>query len=362
MSAVYPFSLPWPSVGYVVLYVATLLLHAVFMSYVLAGVLTVAIAKVRGLLRGTKAGPITTVLIDWLPFALSAAITAGIAPLLFVQILYQEAFYTANLLLFHRWMAILPVLIVAFYLLYVLKAKSVAPRLSAAVAVAIAGAIMFVGWSWVENHLLSLDRAAWVDHYAKGSMVYGDPSVFARFGFWVLAAIPTSAHLLLRQLKAGASGVDASAAAGHARVLAPAAALSLLGVVALASPILQGRWALFQPPTTEVSGAIQLWLAVGAVGALLQLVTWVFAWRGAGGSPWGLRLGSVGLIAFWWGILSAREAVRAATLGSAEALARHSRVATTSGLVVFLVFALIAVGAVVWIARQVRAGLARDSA
>ena len=51
----------------------------------------------------------------------SAAITAGVAPLLFLQILYQREFYTANLLLFNRWMAILPVLIVGFYSLYLIK-------------------------------------------------------------------------------------------------------------------------------------------------------------------------------------------------------------------------------------------------
>ena len=49
-----------------------------------------------------KSDPLAAPLRDWLPFVLSAAITAGIAPLLFVQILYQRAFYTANLLLFNR--------------------------------------------------------------------------------------------------------------------------------------------------------------------------------------------------------------------------------------------------------------------
>ncbi len=357
MSSVFPFSLPWPTVAYVALYVMTLLLHAIFMSYVLAGVLMVAAAKVRALLGGTSTGPITTVLVDWLPFSLSAAITAGIAPLLFVQILYQEAFYTANLLLFHRWMAILPVLIVAFYLLYVLKAKSVAPRVSAVVAVVIAGAVMFVGWSWVENHLLSLDRGAWSNHYAKGAMVYRDPVVFARLGFWILAAIPTAAHLIARQLAAGASSTNPAEAPIHTRFLAPAAVVCLVGAIALGSPILQGSWTLFHPPTDGIQGTMQLWLGVASAGALLQLASWVATWRGAGVAPWTLRAGSIGILAFWFGVLSAREAIRVATLGGAETMERHARVATTSGLVVFFVFSLLAAGAVIWIARTVRKAL-----
>ncbi len=52
---------------------------------------------------------------------LGLAITFGVGPLLFVQMLDGPAFYTANLLLSHRFMALLPALIVGFYLLYVQK-------------------------------------------------------------------------------------------------------------------------------------------------------------------------------------------------------------------------------------------------
>ena len=131
MSMPFPFDLAWPTSGYVALYLVTLLTHALFMSYVLGGALAVAFVRLHGVREN---GPVTRTFIDWLPFALSAAITAGVAPLLFVQILYQREFYTANLLSFHRWMAILPVLIGAFYLLYLLKARPHARRLSAAVA------------------------------------------------------------------------------------------------------------------------------------------------------------------------------------------------------------------------------------
>ena len=43
--------------------------------------------------------------------------------LLFVQVLDKHHFYTANLLLFNRWMLFLLVLIAGFYLLCLLKAK-----------------------------------------------------------------------------------------------------------------------------------------------------------------------------------------------------------------------------------------------
>ena len=49
-----------------------------------------------------------------------SSLTTGVAPLLFVQVLYGHFFYTANILLGWRWLAILGVLIVGFYAVYLL--------------------------------------------------------------------------------------------------------------------------------------------------------------------------------------------------------------------------------------------------
>ena len=127
MDATFPFGFDPPLAFYLTLYVLTLVLCAFFMTYVLAGSLYVAWATVfpgqQRVLRCQQ--PLARVLREWIPFVLSGAITAGVAPLLFVQIIYREQFYTANLLLGWRWLVVVPVLIVAFYLLYVLKSKMV---------------------------------------------------------------------------------------------------------------------------------------------------------------------------------------------------------------------------------------------
>jgi hypothetical protein len=80
------------------LYIATLALHAVFGGYVLVGS---AHALVR---RDAVAATVR----DRLPFMLGCGITAGVAPLVFVQLLHQRRFYTANLLLGPRWGAVVP--------------------------------------------------------------------------------------------------------------------------------------------------------------------------------------------------------------------------------------------------------------
>ena len=124
MDTLFPFGFPFATAFYLTIYLATLMVHIVFMNYVLAGSAYLAFDTVlQG--NGKSENPIAALLRDWMPFMISAAITAGIAPLLFLQILYQQHFYTANLLLFYRWMVILPVMLVGFYLAYLLKSKLV---------------------------------------------------------------------------------------------------------------------------------------------------------------------------------------------------------------------------------------------
>ena len=76
------------------LYLVTFALHAVFVSYVAAGSAYALVAALR-----RSSDPIAARARDWLPFMLGAGITAGIGPLLFVQLLYQRRFYSANLLM-----------------------------------------------------------------------------------------------------------------------------------------------------------------------------------------------------------------------------------------------------------------------
>ena len=157
MSDIFPFAFETSLSFYLIVYALTWGLHVVFMSYVLAGSCFLASAT---LFPGTAQPdrtqqPLARILREWLPFMLSGAITAGVAPLLFVQIIYRQEFYTANLLLGWRWLMVVPVLVVAFYLLYLMKSKLISDWSLAArcgLAVGIAGSFLFVALLDNESH------------------------------------------------------------------------------------------------------------------------------------------------------------------------------------------------------------------
>jgi hypothetical protein len=274
---------------YLVLYIATLVVHVVLASYVLVGAGWLAITA--ALARKDDADAAT--FRDWLPFAIGAAITAGVAPLLFVQILYQERFYTANLLLQYRWLAVIPALIAGFYGAYLNKAERTQrwhPRWRAAIAAATALCFVFVAWSWTENHLLSLRPDRWPAMYGAGQMTHYEPALPPRLLLWLGLAGPAAATLIvwqvddvaslrrLRALALGGLAVAAAAAFWLYTTLSPAADHALfsgpggaLAVAVVATEIALAVLWLRLPSSRLLRVAASLALLAAVIlGALLR--------------------------------------------------------------------------------------------
>lgn len=201
LAEIFPMQYPFPTAFYLFWYILTLVIHVVFMNYVLGGITYLGLSSLAG---QSNRNQLALMLRDWMPFAIGVAITAGVAPLLFIQILYQKAFYTANLLLFHRWMSILPILIVGFYLAYLLKAKKVATWpyiVRVLLGLASFACFAFIAYSWTENYLLSMaSQKEWSDFYVGHSIVYQNKAILPRLGVWFLGAFATMSMLVGWQL------------------------------------------------------------------------------------------------------------------------------------------------------------------
>jgi len=367
MDRIFPFGFPGPTAFYLVLYVATLAVHVIFMGYVLSGTAVVAGSAIAGLRRrpaGAPAGalgPVVELLRDWLPFALSAAITAGIAPLLLIQILYKRGFYTANLLLFHRWMLIVPALIAGFYLLYLLRTQWLAarPRLRVVVGALAVACFGFTALSWTENSLLARDPAAWAGLYGSGAMAYRSGEIAPRLGFWVAGTMPTMAALIgwqvWRKEKLAAGSPEAPR---WAAALRPLAGLALAGL-ALAA-VAGGAYAVALGPAGQASArspaaAPYLWAAIGGAG--LQAAAWAAmlfgGFRGPRRGLW-LGLASVGLAVTVPSTAVVREALRIGSIEPAALAAlhaEHARAADVGGRWLFFVFLALNAALAAWAIR-----------
>lgn len=375
MTTMFPFGFPGATAIYLSLYVLTLVVHVLFMNYVLAGSLLrwwwsrrVASRDGAGAQASSAGTIVADVLEEWTPFAVSGAITAGVGPLLFVQLLYKTEFYSANLLLVHRWMAILPVLIVAFYLLYVARSAWTAerPRLRRAIIALIAILFVFVAWSWTENHLLSMrPRDEWAKLYGTGTMWFPTLATIPRVCLWVFGAFPVTATLLVLQLSLLPSDSPFQAERrGVVRALATAGLVGLAGSVASAIAYSLVPGASLREGFTGPMGLP--WLAVTAAGVIHLTVTWTCLVRAPLDRPIPRVQFAVGLVLVTVGATALREVLRITSLGATRMdglVQEHGRIWQSAGgssVVVFSVSVAIGVANISGCIGAVRRALGRS--
>ena len=214
MNSLFPFGFPWPTAMYLTLLILTATIYMVFMSYVLAGSIVLMVGYLApGARRRVETGSsgqtrsglglILKIVRDWLPAILSLAIITGIAPLLFLQILYKRQFYTANLLLSNRFMLLLPAIMAAYYLLYLIKSHALTGKwavLRGPVTIVAFGCFAYTAWAWTENHVLSLHEEAWKYQYASGNYIFRNAEIWPRLGYWITASFATLAIAVAWQL------------------------------------------------------------------------------------------------------------------------------------------------------------------
>jgi len=260
----------WPFTGeaptlWLALYLLTFALHAVFVSYVLAGTGYALIQSLRKV-----DDPIAERVRDRLPFMLGCGITAGVGPLLFLQLLYQRRFYTANLLMGPRWGAVVPALIVGFYALYLAKAKTSVRIRRLALAIGTL-CFLFVAWSWTELDQLMQAEPAWRAMYAAGQRLYGEAAILPRLVLWLGAMLSLFA-IVAAHWAAGKERSRLATIGLGGRALSVGAAFLLVA----AGGALEGNahgWLYLLIAALAVEAGGWVWMLRAPDGAGLTLVT-----------------------------------------------------------------------------------------
>ncbi|MFH0982734.1 MAG: hypothetical protein V2A79_14515 [Planctomycetota bacterium] len=364
MEKVFPFGFPFPTGFYLVLYVLTLVIHVFFMNYVLVGTAYLAVRSFVG--GGSKAAgiesPKALILRDWLPFALGLAITAGVAPLLFVQILYKKNFYTANLLGFHRWMSILPVLILGYYLLYWLNSRRIEQWWRGWRIIVGVGAFTCLAWtaySWTENHVLSRHAEVWPELYASGSLTYWNPELLPRLAVWFSGAVPTMCVILAWQLCYGERrGQFLPAGETRGTAILALAGIALSAVSGALYCVLIGtasRRAIVSPLAWP-------YLVLAVVGLLIQVWAWRMHLNRTTFDGRKLALATLGVVLTVIGVSVVREAIRLQSFGDLSALySVHQEAFRVGGFGLFLVFFVVVAGLIALCIVLVRHGQKREA-
>lgn len=316
---------------YLALLIVTFAMHAALIGFVLGAAAWATVRAVRG-----GDDPIAAAARDWLPFGLGAAITAGVAPLLMVQVLYQHRMYTATLLLSHRFMAIVPVLIAGFYLLYLGKTARCAAWGRLARTAVFGGALLafgFVAWTWIEEHTLAAaGPEVWVAHYRDHAMVHRDPVIARRLLAWLGLAAAAFAVATVWLARARLDG-------GEVRRLG---FVGLGGLVVVAGGVL----AVAAATPGHVPQPAMAWLALGAIAHAVTAVG--FGLLVIGRAALGRAVATAGLSILYVALAAVREAHRV------HRIEARSTLDDAQGLPLFVLFTVLSVAAIGWCARLVR--------
>lgn len=190
-----PTPVPGPLWLFHVLLVFTFFLHALFMNLALGGTLLAAVAQLGG--RAPARLVLARRLMAINGYAISFAITTGIAPLLFVQVLYQQYFYTATILIGEMWLLFVALLALGYYAVHLYKFRGTPARGEGGTGWLAIAAVLFllIAMVHVAVHLIHAQPGKWAAIAAHPWSILADRTYWPRLLHFVLAALGFSALL-----------------------------------------------------------------------------------------------------------------------------------------------------------------------
>ncbi|MGA7155631.1 MAG: hypothetical protein WBY53_02220 [Acidobacteriaceae bacterium] len=201
-----PNPLPAPYWLFKLLLLVTFFLHMLAMNFMLGGGIMALIARFTSKGPGTEGKAFRNrIFLDVskkVPTLLAATITLGIAPLLFVQVIYGQYFYTSTILIAWPWFLVLILVVAAYYGFYFVAYKGKRrPGTAGIVLFASVVLILLVGFIYTNNVTLMQNPTQWAAKYfanpAGWNLNLSDPTLVPRYLHFMTAAVAVGGLFLV---------------------------------------------------------------------------------------------------------------------------------------------------------------------
>ncbi len=169
----------------------TFVLHILFMN-VMVGSAVIALAGVvrKKSHNGVK---LSENLAGKIPFITAFTVNLGVAPLLFIQVLYGNFIYVSSILMGVFWLSVVVILVIAYYSLYIFKMKFHSLGYMRILFMGIAVAVLLIiGFIFTNNMTLMLHPEKWSGYFSRpdGTMLnLSDPTLVPRYLHFMTASI-----------------------------------------------------------------------------------------------------------------------------------------------------------------------------
>lgn len=263
-----PEPIPVPYGWFQALLILTFVLHLLVMNTML-GSSIIALIKEFG--SGETPPRINRDISEKLPTTIAFTVNFGVAPLLFLQVLYGHFMYTSSVLMAFYWLSVIGLLIIAYYCAYIYDFKFEALGGSRTIFIALTTVLLLViAFFFTNNMTLMQLPEVWPRYFAnpRGTLLnLGDPTLWPRYLHFVMASVAIAGlvQALLAHWRLGRGGEEAEQDIAHGlRWFSSATAIQ----------ILLGFWFLLALPTDKMRlfmGGSMLATALLAIGLCIAL-------------------------------------------------------------------------------------------
>jgi hypothetical protein len=191
-----PTPFPAPAWLFQALLLLTFFVHILFLNVTLGGAV---IGAVHGLPAKNPEAPgrrLGRLLVGLLPASVSFTVTTGVAPLLFIQLLYGQVFYAATVLVAWLWLAIVPLIVVGYYSVYLYKFEVGAPGGRTAWLSVAGFCFVVVAAIQVLVNVLQLTPPRWEAVAVTIGAVFQDPTLLPRYLHFLFGSVAVAGLFL----------------------------------------------------------------------------------------------------------------------------------------------------------------------
>ena len=345
-----PLPLAAPPALFLFLLLLTFALHLLPMSAVLGGSIIGAFARWQGRRGRAHHAELARLIGKVLPVMIAATVTLGVAALLFLQVLYGRVFFSSSVIMAWFWLAVVPLLIVAYYAAYGMAFDKSGGTGRPALSWLVVAIFLTIAFIYTNNMSLMLRPDAQHALYAEASHGLqwnsADPTVLPRY-----------LHMLAGAIAVG--GLCVASIGLVRRRVSPEFGLWAMThgcrwfVLATMANFVIGMWFLAALPSATMrifvggNGYATVVLALGILAALDALVFALFA--GHSREPGRLVIGAwVATLAALGLMVLSRDSVRRSMLDAAGFQPAGWASPQWGPIVIFAVLLVVSIALVVW--------------
>ncbi len=185
-----PDTIPAPWGFFELLLILTFFCHLVFMNAMLGSAIIALVREIRT--KPTDPPPCQDIA-SKLPYTIAFAVNFGVAPLLFLQVLYGHFIYTSSILMGAYWLSVVGLLILAYYSAYLYKMAADLPATARKRALATSLLLLLaIAFLFVNNITLMQTPHIWSVYFHSPDGTFlnlADPTLLPRYLHFVVASV-----------------------------------------------------------------------------------------------------------------------------------------------------------------------------